>query len=97
MGYPILVRNGAPCFKPDDKFVGWIDIPLSRERIGEPLDCAVKLKNIQLDLAFTSNLVQTQENLFIIQSSQNKTSIRVHEKIANQSKIKRVNWYSYPL
>jgi bisphosphoglycerate-dependent phosphoglycerate mutase len=46
MGYPILVRNGAPCFKPDDKFVGWIDIPLSRERIGEPLDCAVKLKNI---------------------------------------------------
>ena len=46
MGYPTLVRNGAPCFKHDDKFVGWIDIPLSREGIGEPLDCAVKLKNI---------------------------------------------------
>ncbi len=46
MGYLILVLNGAPCFMPDAKFVGWIDIPLSREGIGEPLDCAVKLKNI---------------------------------------------------
>ena len=46
MGYLILVRHGEPCFKTDDRFVGWIDIPLSRKGIEEALDCAVKLKNI---------------------------------------------------
>ena len=72
MGYLILVRHGAPCFKPEDIFVGWIDIPLSREGIEEALDCAVKLENIELDLAFASNLVRTQETLFIILSGQKK-------------------------
>ena len=80
MGYLILVRHGAPCFKFDDKFAGWMDIPLSREGVEEALDCAVKLKNIELDLAFTSNLIRTQETFFIILPGQNKASNRVHEK-----------------
>jgi len=96
MGYLILVRHGAPCFKPDDKLAGWMDIPLSMEGIKEALDCAVKLKNIELDLAFTSKLFRTQETLFIILSCQNKTGIRVHDKIADESKVERVEWYSYP-
>jgi 2,3-bisphosphoglycerate-dependent phosphoglycerate mutase len=96
MGYLILVRHGAPCFKPDEKLAGWMDIPLSREGIEEALDCAVKLKNIELDLAFTSNLVRTQETLFIILSGQNKTGIVVHEKAGDKSKIGMRKWYSHP-
>ncbi len=95
MGYLILVRHGAPCFKPEDIFVGWIDIPLSREGIEEALDCAVKLENIELDLAFASNLVRTQETLFIILSGQKKTGIHIHEKAVDKSKIDKIKWYSY--
>jgi 2,3-bisphosphoglycerate-dependent phosphoglycerate mutase len=62
MGHLILVRHGAPCFKPNYRFVGWIAIPLSREGIEEALDCAVKLENIKLDLAFASNLVRVEKN-----------------------------------
>jgi 2,3-bisphosphoglycerate-dependent phosphoglycerate mutase len=90
MGYLILVRHVAPCFKPDYTLTGWIDIPLSKEGIEEALDCAVKLKNIELDLAFTSNLVRTRETLFIILSGQNKTSISVHEKTGDKCKIGKV-------
>ena len=72
MGYLILVRHGAPCFKPDDRFVGWIDLPLSRKGIEESLDCAAELENIELDLAFASNLVRAQETLFFILSGQKK-------------------------
>ena len=96
MGYLILVRHGAPCFKFDDKFAGWMDIPLSREGVEEALDCAVKLKNIELDLAFTSNLIRTQETLFIILSGQNKASIRVHEKTGDENCIGNIEWYSCP-
>ena len=95
MGYLILVRHGAPCFKLEDRFVGWIDIPLSREGIEEAFDCAVKLENIELDLAFASNLVRTQETLFIILSGQKKTGIRIHEKAGDKSKVGEIKWYSY--
>jgi 2,3-bisphosphoglycerate-dependent phosphoglycerate mutase len=97
MGYLILVRHGAPCFKPDEKLAGWMDIPLTREGIEEALDCAVKLKNIELDLAFTSNLVRTQETLFIILSGHNKTVILVHEKAGDKSKIGRGNGIPTPI
>jgi 2,3-bisphosphoglycerate-dependent phosphoglycerate mutase len=95
MGYFILVRHGAPCFKPDDRFVGWIDLPLSRKGIEESLDCAAELENIELDLAFASNLVRTQETLFIILSGQKKTGILIHEQAGDKSKIDKTKWYSY--
>jgi len=95
MGYLILVRHGALCFKPEDRFVGWIDIPLSREGIEEALDCAVKLENIELDLAFASNLVRTQETLFVILAGQKKTGIRIHEKVDDKNKVGKIKWYSY--
>ena len=95
MGYLILVRHGKPCFKPDDRFVGWIDIPLSRKGIEESLDCAVELENIELDLAFASKLVRTQETLFIILSGQKKTGILIHERVGDKSKVDKIKWYSY--
>ena len=72
MGYLILVRHGATGFNLEDRYVGWIDSPLSREGIEEALACAVKLEKIELDLAFASNRVRTQETLFVILSSQKK-------------------------
>ena len=96
MGYLILVRHGEPGLKPDERLAGWIDIPLSREGIEEALDCAIKLENIELDLAFASNLVRTQETLFIILSGQKKTGILVHEGTGNESGIGEFKWYSYP-
>jgi 2,3-bisphosphoglycerate-dependent phosphoglycerate mutase len=95
MGYLILVRHGEPFFKPDDRFIGWIDIPLSRKGIKEALDCAVKLENIELDLAFASNLFRTQETLLVILSGQKKTGIRVHEKVGDKSEVGKMKWYSY--
>jgi len=96
MGYLILVRHGAPCLNPDNWLYGWMDIHLSRKGIEEALDCAVKLKNIELDLAFASNFVRTQETLLIILSEQKKTGVLVHEGAVEKSGIGKVEWYSYP-
>jgi 2,3-bisphosphoglycerate-dependent phosphoglycerate mutase len=96
MGHLILVRHGEPGLKPDERLAGWMDVPLSREGIEEALDCAVKLENIELDLAFASNLVRTQETLFIILSGQKKTGVLIHEGTGDESEIGEVEWYSYP-
>jgi 2,3-bisphosphoglycerate-dependent phosphoglycerate mutase len=96
MGHLILVRHGEPGLKPDERLAGWMDVPLSREGIEEALDCAVKLENIELDIAFASNLVRTQETLFIILSGQKKTGVLVHEGTGDESGIGEIEWYSYP-
>jgi 2,3-bisphosphoglycerate-dependent phosphoglycerate mutase len=96
MGYLILVRHGAPCLNPDDWLYGWIDIPLSRKGIEEALECALKLENIELDLAFASNLFRTQETLSIILSGQKKTGVIIHGGTVEKSEIGKVEWYSCP-
>lgn len=96
MSYLILVRHGAPCLNPDDWLYGWIDIPLSRKGIEEALDCAYKLENIEIDLAYASNLFRTQETLSIILSGQKKTGVLIHEGTDDKSGIGKVEWYSYP-
>ena len=94
MGYLILVRHGESCVNTEDWLCGWMDIPLSRKGIEEALDCAVKLENIELDLAFASNLIRTQETLFIILSGQKKVGFLVHERLDDKSDIGKVEWYS---
>ncbi len=95
-GHLILVRHGEPGLKPGDSLSGWVDIPLSREGIEEALECATSLRNIEIDLAFASNLVRTQETLFIILSGQKKTGVFVHEETENGEDSERLEWYSYP-
>jgi len=111
MGHLILVRHGEPGLKPGERLSGWIDIPLSRKGIEEALECAKALENIEIDLAFASGLVRTQETLFIILSGQKKTGVVVHEEIeereieAKETEAKEIEdkkssenpgFYSYP-
>ena len=96
MGHLILVRHGEPGLKPEDRLAGWVDVPLSRKGIEEALECAVELENIKLDLAFASNLVRTQETLFIILSGQKKTGVLVHERAGDEGDSGKIEWYSYP-
>ncbi len=75
-GHLILVRHGEPGLKPGgERLSGWIDIPLSRKGIEEALECAKALENIEIDIAFASDLVRTQETLFIILSGQKKQGL----------------------
>jgi 2,3-bisphosphoglycerate-dependent phosphoglycerate mutase len=96
MGRLILVRHGEPGLKPEDRLAGWVDIPLSRKGIEEALECAVELERFELDLAFASNLVRTQETLFILLSGQKKIGVVVHEEAGYIGNPEKANWYSYP-
>ncbi len=96
MGHLILVRHAEPGLKPEDRLAGWVDVSLSRKGIEEALECSVELEKFELDLAFASNLVRTQETLFIILSGQKKTGIVVHEGAGDKGDSEKTDWYSYP-
>ncbi|KKG31384.1 MAG: histidine phosphatase family protein [Methanosarcina mazei] len=95
-GHLILVRHGEPGLKPGERLSGWIDIPLSRKGIEEALECSKALENIEIDIAFASDLVRTQETLFIILSGQKKTGVVVHEQTDTKVIPEKLDWYSYP-
>ncbi len=80
MVYLILVRHGESRWNLNNKFTGWVDVPLSEKGIKEALLCAKELKDLSIDVAFTSKLERAQETLLIILSKQKKTGIFLHEE-----------------
>jgi 2,3-bisphosphoglycerate-dependent phosphoglycerate mutase len=79
MSYLILIRHGQSRWNLDNKFTGWVDVPLSRLGVKEAVLNARELRQLKIDVAFTSELSRAQETLLIILSSQNRTGIFLHE------------------
>lgn len=90
MNYLILVRHGQSRWNLENRFAGWVDVPLSEKGIREAMDCAEELANVELDVAFTSKLSRAQETLFLILAKQKKTGVFLHEN------IKRDKWSHHP-
>lgn len=91
MNYLILVRHGQSIWNLENRFTGWVDVPLSEKGIKEAMDCATELENVEIDVAFTSKLIRAQETLFLILAKQKKSGIFLHES------KKRNEWSLHPV
>ncbi len=56
----ILMRHGESCWNKKNVFTGWVDIPLSKNGIDEAVSGGEKIKNINIDVIFTSCLIRAQ-------------------------------------
>jgi 2,3-bisphosphoglycerate-dependent phosphoglycerate mutase len=65
----VLIRHGQSIWNLQNRFTGWIDVPLSAQGVEEARAAAVKLGGIKLDVAYTSALTRAQETLRIIMDS----------------------------
>lgn len=61
----ILLRHGESQWNLENRFTGWVDIPLTDKGRAEALEAGKRIKNIKLDYAFTSALIRAQESLEI--------------------------------
>ena len=61
----VLVRHGQSTWNLENRFTGWIDVPLTEQGREEAEDAGRKIKaaGIVLDVAFTSALVRAQDTL----------------------------------
>ena len=91
MNYLILVRHGQSIWNLENRFTGWVDVPLSEKGIKEAMDCATELKDMEIDVAFTSKLIRAQETLSLILAKQKKSGIFLHES------EKRNEWSLHPV
>lgn len=55
----ILMRHGASVWNEQNLFTGWIDIPLSKKGVTEAIEAGKKIKDLPIDIIFTSTLVRS--------------------------------------
>ncbi len=65
-GKLILVRHGQSQWNLENRFTGWIDVPLSAKGEEEAKAAGTTLRGIRFDIAFTSSLKRAQDTLSII-------------------------------
>lgn len=58
MGMLTLLRHGQSEWNKKNKFTGWIDIPLSQKGIEEALEAGRQMRDLPIDLIFTSTLIR---------------------------------------
>lgn len=82
MAQLILMRHGQSVWNKKNLFTGWVDIPLSEEGIRESMDGGKKIKDVRIDVVFTSTLIRSQMTvaLSLLHHSSGKVPLFHHEK-----------------
>lgn len=80
MSYLILVRHGESRWNLQNRFTGWVNVPLSAKGLQEARLCSEIVNAIPIDIAFTSELIRAQETLLVLLSEANCTGLFVDEK-----------------
>jgi len=65
----VLVRHGQSLWNLEDRFTGWVDVPLTQLGRDEARSAGRKLSSTTLDVAYTSSLTRAQVTLQIIQDT----------------------------
>lgn len=75
----ILLRHGESQWNLENRFTGWVDVPLSPKGIEEAKTAGDKLRGFTFDRAFTSVLTRANETLRIVLEVVGQTSIPVEK------------------
>jgi 2,3-bisphosphoglycerate-dependent phosphoglycerate mutase len=85
MGKLVLVRHGQSQWNLENKFTGWVDVPITEKGEEEARKAAVVLKDVKFDMAFTSELKRAHQTLDIILEGIGQTAIPItRDKAINE-------------
>ena len=68
----ILIRHGQSLWNAENKFTGWVDVPLSKQGRIEATIASTKLKEYRINVCFTSLLFRAIETAILILTEQNE-------------------------
>ena len=81
----ILLRHGESQWNLENRFTGWVDVPLSPRGIQEATHAGEKLRSFKFDRAFTSVLARANETLRLVLETIGQTGIPfVKDKALNE-------------
>ena len=81
MSILVLVRHGESQWNLENRFTGWVDVPLSEKGIQEAKAAGEKIKkeNLKFDKAYTSNLKRAQDTLTLMLGVLGQSAIHVEK------------------
>lgn len=79
MAYLVLVRHGQSEWNAKGLWTGFTDIPLSEEGHKEAKEAANQIKNIQFDVAYTSDLKRAKQTLHDILAELSQENVLTHQ------------------
>ncbi|MGG6297095.1 2,3-bisphosphoglycerate-dependent phosphoglycerate mutase [Leptolyngbya sp. AN02str] len=62
----ILIRHGQSLWNAENKFTGWVDVPLSERGRAEATIASTKLRHYRVDVCFTSMLIRAIETAIVV-------------------------------
>ena len=62
----VLVRHGQSLWNLENRFTGWVDVPLTEQGRNEARRAGELLKKFRFDVAYTSSLTRAQDTLRIM-------------------------------
>jgi 2,3-bisphosphoglycerate-dependent phosphoglycerate mutase len=62
----VLLRHGESQWNLENRFTGWVDVPLSERGVKEAREAGEKLRSFMFDRAFTSVLKRANDTLTIV-------------------------------
>jgi 2,3-bisphosphoglycerate-dependent phosphoglycerate mutase len=75
----VLLRHGESQWNLENRFTGWVDVPLSPRGIQEAKDAGEKLRSFKFDRAFTSVLTRAIETLRLVLEAIGQTAIPIEK------------------
>jgi 2,3-bisphosphoglycerate-dependent phosphoglycerate mutase len=82
MAQLVLIRHGESQWNLENRFTGWVDVPLTPKGEQEARDAGKKLQSFRFDCAFTSVLVRAKETLRLVLNEIDQTTIPIEENKA---------------
>jgi 2,3-bisphosphoglycerate-dependent phosphoglycerate mutase len=81
----VLLRHGESQWNLENRFTGWVDVPLSEKGVEEARQAGEKLRGVTFDRAFTSVLTRANETLRIVLETVGQTNIPIErDKALNE-------------
>lgn len=62
----VLIRHGQSLWNLENRFTGWVDVPLTDKGREEARQAAARLGHLRFDVAYTSALSRAQETLKLV-------------------------------
>ncbi|MGC4097427.1 MAG: 2,3-bisphosphoglycerate-dependent phosphoglycerate mutase [Nitrospira sp.] len=75
----VLLRHGESQWNLENRFTGWVDVPLSAKGVEEARQAGEKLRGVTFNRAFSSVLTRANETLRIVLEALGQTNIPIEK------------------
>lgn len=82
MGKLVLVRHGQSQWNLENRFTGWVDVPVTEKGADEARRAGRALRGHAFDVAFTSELKRAQQTLDLILEELGRKGLPIHRSKA---------------